>query len=58
LERCVESGKILVPKSEFLFTPFSLPDEVFPLQDCVLSISQYADAEREHLMHLIEVLGM
>ena len=57
LEHCVKSGEILEPRDEFLFTPFLLPDEVFPLQDCVISISQYADVERDHLMYLIEILG-
>lgn len=58
LEQCVESGKILEPSEKFLFTPFSMPEDVFPLQDCVISVSQYEDAQREHMIHLIEVLGM
>ena len=53
----MERGEILDPSTEFLFTPFSLPEDVFPLQDCVISVSQYAEVEREHLMHLIEILG-
>lgn len=53
----MQCGEILDPSSEFLFMPFSLPEDVFPLEDCVISLSQYADMEREHLMHLIEVLG-
>lgn len=53
----MESGEMLKPSSEFLFTPFSLDDDVLPLQDCVISVSQFADVKREHLMHLIEILG-
>lgn len=57
LERSLECRQLLDPGSNFLFTPFSLAKNTFPLKDCVISISQYVGVERDHLIQLVKMLG-
>lgn len=48
---------MLDPDSDFLFTPFALPENVYPLENCVISVSQFYDLEKNNLSDLIETLG-
>uniref|UniRef100_A0A8C5I1R1 BRCT domain-containing protein n=1 Tax=Gouania willdenowi TaxID=441366 RepID=A0A8C5I1R1_GOUWI len=48
---------VLQLSSNPLFTPVLVMDGCFPLQDCVLSVSQFTGAERESLVELAKHLG-
>nr|XP_010300811.1 PREDICTED: DNA topoisomerase 2-binding protein 1 [Balearica regulorum gibbericeps] len=54
---CVEQQLILDPQSNPLFTPVPIMEGVSPLEDCVLSFSQFIGAERDSLVYLAELLG-
>ncbi|NXU55166.1 TOPB1 protein, partial [Turnix velox] len=54
---CVEKQLLLDPLSNPLFTPVPVMEGVSPLQDCVLSFSQFTGAERDSLVYLAELLG-
>ncbi|NXX74850.1 TOPB1 protein, partial [Urocolius indicus] len=54
---CVEQQLLLDPQSNPLFTPVPLMEGVTPLEDCVLSFSQFTGAERDSLVYLAELLG-
>uniref|UniRef100_A0A8C5I3M2 BRCT domain-containing protein n=1 Tax=Gouania willdenowi TaxID=441366 RepID=A0A8C5I3M2_GOUWI len=57
LAMCVERECVLQLSSNPLFTPVLVMDGCFPLQDCVLSVSQFTGAERESLVELAKHLG-
>lgn len=54
---CVEQQLLLDPQSNPLFTPVPVMEGVTPLEDCVLSFSQFTGAERDSLVYLAELLG-
>ncbi|XP_068261378.1 DNA topoisomerase 2-binding protein 1 [Nyctibius grandis] len=54
---CVEQQLLLDPQSNPLFTPVPVMEGVTPLQDCVLSFSQFTGAERDSLVYLAGLLG-
>ncbi|KAM6281921.1 DNA topoisomerase 2-binding protein 1 isoform 1-T2 [Porphyrio hochstetteri] len=54
---CVEQQLLLDPQSNPLFTPVPIMEGVTPLEDCVLSFSQFTGAERDSLVYLAELLG-
>ncbi|KAK2517129.1 Topbp1 [Columba guinea] len=54
---CVEQQLLLDPQSNPLFTPVPVMEGVTPLEDCVLSFSQFIGAERDSLVYLAELLG-
>lgn len=54
---CVEQQLLLDPQSNPLFTPVPAMEGVTPLEDCVLSFSQFTGAERDSLVYLAELLG-
>lgn len=54
---CVERACALPISSNPLFTPVPVMDGRVPLEDCVLSISQFTGAERESLVELAKLLG-
>ncbi|XP_074756761.1 DNA topoisomerase 2-binding protein 1 isoform X2 [Athene noctua] len=54
---CVEQQLLLDPQSNPLFTPVPVMEGVTPLEDCVLSFSQFIGAERDSLVYLAGLLG-
>ncbi|XP_051468886.1 DNA topoisomerase 2-binding protein 1 isoform X1 [Apus apus] len=54
---CVEQRLLLDPQSNPLFTPVPVMEGVTPLEDCVLSFSQFTGAERDSLTYLAGLLG-
>ncbi|XP_062477870.1 DNA topoisomerase 2-binding protein 1 isoform X2 [Pezoporus occidentalis] len=54
---CVEQQFLLDPQSNPLFTPVPVMEGVTPLEDCVLSFSQFTGAERDSLVCLAGLLG-
>ncbi|XP_050747994.1 DNA topoisomerase 2-binding protein 1 isoform X2 [Gymnogyps californianus] len=54
---CVEQQLLLDPQSNPLFTPVPVTEGVTPLEDCVLSFSQFTGAERDSLVYLAGLLG-
>ncbi|KAM6422581.1 LOW QUALITY PROTEIN: DNA topoisomerase 2-binding protein 1 [Rhynochetos jubatus] len=54
---CVEQQLILDPQSNPLFTPVPVMEGISPLEDCVLSFSQFTGAERDSLVYLAGLLG-
>ncbi|XP_032642890.1 DNA topoisomerase 2-binding protein 1 isoform X1 [Chelonoidis abingdonii] len=54
---CVEQQLLLNPQSNPLFTPVSVMEGSTPLEDCVLSFSQFTGAERDSLVFLAGLLG-
>ncbi|XP_064907805.1 DNA topoisomerase 2-binding protein 1 isoform X2 [Columba livia] len=54
---CVEQQLLLDPQFNPLFTPVPVMEGVTPLEDCVLSFSQFTGAERDSLVYLAELLG-
>ncbi|NXG70742.1 TOPB1 protein, partial [Baryphthengus martii] len=57
LVTCVEQQLLLDPQSNSLFTPVPVMEGVTPLEDCVLSFSQFTGAERDSLVYLAGLLG-
>lgn len=53
----MEQQLLLDPQSNPLFTPVPVMEGVTPLEDCVLSFSQFTGAERDSLVYLAELLG-
>ncbi|KAF2983886.1 hypothetical protein EK904_005245 [Melospiza melodia maxima] len=54
---CVEQQALLDLQSNPLFTPVLVMEGATPLEDCVLSFSQFTGAERDSLAYLAELLG-
>ncbi|XP_019339085.1 DNA topoisomerase 2-binding protein 1 isoform X2 [Alligator mississippiensis] len=54
---CVEQQLLLNPLSNPLFTPVPVMEGCTPLEDCVLSFSQFIGAERDSLVYLAGLLG-
>lgn len=54
---CIDSQTLIDPKSSPLFKPVPVMAGVTPLEDCVISFSQYAGAEKDSLTFLAELLG-
>ncbi|XP_009813790.2 DNA topoisomerase 2-binding protein 1 [Gavia stellata] len=54
---CVEQQLLLDPQSNPLFIPVPVMEGVTPLEDCVLSFSQFTGAERDSLVYLAGLLG-
>ncbi|NXH13564.1 TOPB1 protein, partial [Bucco capensis] len=54
---CVEQQLLLDPQSNPLFTPVPVMEGATPLEDCVLSFSQFTGAERDSLVYLSGLLG-
>ncbi|XP_069716147.1 DNA topoisomerase 2-binding protein 1 [Phaenicophaeus curvirostris] len=54
---CVEQQLLLDPQSNPLFTPVPIMGGITPLEDCVLSFSQFTGAERDSLVYLAGLLG-
>uniref|UniRef100_A0A8D2QPS5 DNA topoisomerase II binding protein 1 n=1 Tax=Zosterops lateralis melanops TaxID=1220523 RepID=A0A8D2QPS5_ZOSLA len=54
---CVEQQALLDLKSNPLFTPVLVMEGATPLEDCVLSFSQFTGAERDSLVYLAGLLG-
>ncbi|KAE8596926.1 hypothetical protein XENTR_v10016283 [Xenopus tropicalis] len=57
LGMCIEQEKLLDPHSNALFTPVPCLEGSRPLQECVLSVSQFMGAERDSLVYLAGLLG-
>ncbi|XP_077772515.1 DNA topoisomerase 2-binding protein 1 isoform X1 [Podarcis muralis] len=57
LVTCVEQQSLLDPQSSPLFTPVPVKEGNTPLQQCVLSFSQFNGAERDSLIYLAQLLG-
>ncbi|XP_006169340.1 DNA topoisomerase 2-binding protein 1 isoform X2 [Tupaia chinensis] len=57
LVTCMDCETLVDPKSSPLFTPVSMMTGVTPLENCVISFSQYAGAEKESLVFLANHLG-
>uniref|UniRef100_A0A8D0C1Z5 DNA topoisomerase II binding protein 1 n=1 Tax=Salvator merianae TaxID=96440 RepID=A0A8D0C1Z5_SALMN len=57
LVMCVEQQCLLDPQSSPLFTPVPMKEGNAPLQQCVLSFSQFSGAERDSLVYLANLLG-
>lgn len=57
LQTCLETESLLEPSSNPLFTPIAIMEDAMPLNDCVISISQYCYVERDCLLHIAELLG-
>ncbi|XP_029445188.1 DNA topoisomerase 2-binding protein 1 isoform X2 [Rhinatrema bivittatum] len=57
LGMCIELEQILDPLSNPLFTPLTVVEGRTPLENCVLSVSQFAGAERDSLVYLASLLG-
>lgn len=53
----MEQQLLLDPQSNPLFTPVPVMEGVTPLEDCVLSFSQFTGAERDSLVYLAGLLG-
>lgn len=54
---CVEQQALLDLRSNPLFTPILVMEGATPLEDCVLSFSQFTGAERDSLVYLAGLLG-
>ncbi|XP_071417341.1 DNA topoisomerase 2-binding protein 1 isoform X2 [Pithys albifrons albifrons] len=54
---CVEQQRLLDVQSNPLFTPVLVMEGATPLEDCVLSFSQFTGAERDSLVYLAGLLG-
>lgn len=54
---CVEQQALLDLQSNPLFTPVLVMEGATPLEDCVLSFSQFTGAERDSLVYLAGLLG-
>ncbi|XP_023806147.1 DNA topoisomerase 2-binding protein 1 isoform X1 [Oryzias latipes] len=57
LAMCVEKECVLLLSSNPLFTPVAVREGCFPLEGCVLSVSQFIGAERESLIQLAKHVG-
>ncbi|XP_063160066.1 DNA topoisomerase 2-binding protein 1 isoform X2 [Candoia aspera] len=57
LVMCIEQQTLIDPQSNPLFTPVPMKEGTTPLQQCVLSFSQFSGAERESLIYLASQLG-
>ncbi|XP_066176992.1 DNA topoisomerase 2-binding protein 1 [Sylvia atricapilla] len=57
LMTCVEQKALVDLQSNPLFTPVLVMEEATPLEDCVLSFSQFTGAERDSLVYLAGLLG-
>ncbi|XP_005406872.1 PREDICTED: DNA topoisomerase 2-binding protein 1 isoform X2 [Chinchilla lanigera] len=57
LVTCIDYQTLFDPKSNPLFTPVPVMTGMTPLQDCVLSFSQYVGAEKDSLIFLANHLG-
>uniref|UniRef100_A0A8D2LW41 DNA topoisomerase II binding protein 1 n=1 Tax=Varanus komodoensis TaxID=61221 RepID=A0A8D2LW41_VARKO len=57
LVMCAEQQCLLDPQSNPLFTPVPMKEGHTPLQQCVLSFSQFSGAERDSLIYLANMLG-
>uniref|UniRef100_A0A803TLB0 DNA topoisomerase II binding protein 1 n=1 Tax=Anolis carolinensis TaxID=28377 RepID=A0A803TLB0_ANOCA len=57
LVMCVEQQSLQDPQSNLLFTPVPMKEGCAPLQQCVLSFSQFSGAERDSLIYLANILG-
>nr|XP_060637782.1 DNA topoisomerase 2-binding protein 1 [Anolis sagrei ordinatus]XP_060637783.1 DNA topoisomerase 2-binding protein 1 [Anolis sagrei ordinatus] len=57
LVMCVEQQSLQDPQSSPLFTPVPIKEGSTPLQQCVLSFSQFSGAERDSLIYLANILG-
>ncbi|XP_007505142.1 DNA topoisomerase 2-binding protein 1-like isoform X2 [Monodelphis domestica] len=55
---CIEQQKLFDPKSNPLFTPIPvLEGSDTPLENCILSFSQFIGAEKDSLVYLANLLG-
>uniref|UniRef100_A0A8C3Y459 DNA topoisomerase II binding protein 1 n=1 Tax=Catharus ustulatus TaxID=91951 RepID=A0A8C3Y459_CATUS len=54
---CVEQQALLDLRSNPLFTPVLVMEGATPLEECVLSFSQFTGAERDSLVYLAGLLG-
>nr|XP_002814104.3 DNA topoisomerase 2-binding protein 1 isoform X4 [Pongo abelii]XP_054408622.1 DNA topoisomerase 2-binding protein 1 isoform X4 [Pongo abelii] len=57
LVTCIDCQTLFDPKSNPLFTPVPVMTGMTPLEDCVISFSQCAGAEKESLTFLANLLG-
>ncbi|XP_065649740.1 DNA topoisomerase 2-binding protein 1-A isoform X1 [Hydra vulgaris] len=57
LEQSIDSEELKDINSSYLYRPIFLADDVKPLKNCVVTVSQYTGMERQHLFHLAELLG-
>ncbi|KAM5313641.1 DNA topoisomerase 2-binding protein 1 isoform 3-T3 [Glossophaga mutica] len=57
LVTCIDSQTLIDPKSSPLFKPVPVMAGMTPLEDCVISFSQCAGAEKDSLTFLAELLG-
>ncbi|XP_036917156.1 DNA topoisomerase 2-binding protein 1 isoform X3 [Sturnira hondurensis] len=57
LVTCIDSQTLIDPKSSPLFKPVPVMAGKTPLEDCVISFSQCAGAEKDSLTFLAELLG-
>ncbi|XP_017821347.2 DNA topoisomerase 2-binding protein 1 isoform X2 [Callithrix jacchus] len=57
LVTCIDYQTLFDPESNPLFTPVTVMTGMTPLEDCVISFSQCAGAEKESLMFLANLLG-
>ncbi|XP_007935164.1 DNA topoisomerase 2-binding protein 1 [Orycteropus afer afer] len=57
LVTCIDFQTLVDPKSNPLFTPVPIQTGTTPLEDCVISFSQCAGAEKESLTFLANHLG-
>ncbi|XP_053455562.1 DNA topoisomerase 2-binding protein 1 isoform X1 [Nycticebus coucang] len=57
LVTCIDYQTLMDPKSNPVFTPISVMTGMTPLEDCVISFSQCAGAEKESLTFLANLLG-
>ncbi|XP_028926710.1 DNA topoisomerase 2-binding protein 1 isoform X3 [Ornithorhynchus anatinus] len=57
LGMCIEHQVLFDPESNPLFTPLPVMEGKTPLEDCVLSFSQFTGAERDSLIYLASLLG-
>ncbi|XP_008847008.1 DNA topoisomerase 2-binding protein 1 [Nannospalax galili] len=57
LVTCLDYQTLVDPKSNPLFTPVPVVARMTPLEDCVISLSQYVGAEKESLVFLANHLG-
>lgn len=54
---CIEQQSLLDPNSSPLFTPLPVKEGSTPLQQCVLSFSQFSGTEKDTLTDLAKLLG-
>lgn len=57
LAMCIDRQSILPVPSNALFTPLSYVEGSYPLNNCVLSISQFTGVERDAIFNIAELLG-